>query len=69
LIYDILHELRTPLTTLQLSIVLIRHRHGECRELVRIETEAQQLDSMINDLLLLSRKQRKQSCAGAVESQ
>ncbi|VDZ96846.1 two-component sensor kinase protein [Salmonella enterica subsp. enterica] len=29
---------------------------GESKELERIETEAQRLDSMINDLLVMSRK-------------
>uniref|UniRef100_A0A182SYX6 histidine kinase n=2 Tax=cellular organisms TaxID=131567 RepID=A0A182SYX6_9DIPT len=59
LISDISHELRTPLTRLQLATALMRRRHGEGHELARIETEAQRLDSMINDLLLLSRGQQK----------
>lgn len=59
LISDISHELRTPLTRLQLATALMRRRHGEYAELGRIETEAQRLDSMINDLLALSRNQQK----------
>ncbi|WP_127958719.1 envelope stress sensor histidine kinase CpxA [Serratia microhaemolytica] len=59
LISDMSHELRTPLTRLQLASALMRRRRGECRELARIETEAQRLDSMINDLLELSRGQQK----------
>ena len=38
-------------------------RHGEGHELARIETEAQRLDSMINDLLALSRGQQKSELA------
>ncbi|AWK15021.1 envelope stress sensor histidine kinase CpxA [Candidatus Fukatsuia symbiotica] len=59
LISDISHELRTPLTRLQLATALIRRRHGEGKELERIEMEAQRLDSMINDLLVLSRTHNK----------
>lgn len=59
LISDISHELRTPLTRLQLATALMRRRHGEGKELQRIENEAQRLDSMINDLLVLSRSQHK----------
>ncbi|WP_130832671.1 envelope stress sensor histidine kinase CpxA [[Erwinia] mediterraneensis] len=59
LLSDISHELRTPLTRLQLATALLRRRHGEGKELARIETEAQRLDGMINDLLVLSRTQHK----------
>ncbi|AUG98953.1 two-component system sensor histidine kinase CpxA [Prodigiosinella confusarubida] len=59
LLSDISHELRTPLTRLQLATALLRRRQGEGNELTRIETETQRLDSMINDLLLLSRNQHK----------
>lgn len=59
LISDISHELRTPLTRLQLATALLRHRHGESKELERIETETHRLDGMINDLLVLSRSQHK----------
>lgn len=59
LISDISHELRTPLTRLQLATALLRRRHGESKELERIETETRRLDGMINDLLVLSRSQHK----------
>ncbi len=59
LISDISHELRTPLTRLQLATALLRRRHGESKELARIETETQRLDGMINDLLILSRNHYK----------
>ncbi|CAK9886973.1 MAG: Sensor histidine kinase CpxA [Candidatus Erwinia impunctatus] len=57
LLSDISHELRTPLTRLQLATALMRRRQGETKELERIEMEAQRLDGMINDLLVLSRTQ------------
>ncbi|WP_409309304.1 envelope stress sensor histidine kinase CpxA [Pectobacterium sp. B1J-3] len=57
LLSDISHELRTPLTRLQLATALLRRRQGEGNELNRIEMETQRLDSMINDLLVLSRNQ------------
>lgn len=63
LLSDISHELRTPLTRLQLSSALLRRRQGESNELNRIETETQRLDSMINDLLVLSRNQHKNELA------
>ncbi|HDU8648939.1 TPA: envelope stress sensor histidine kinase CpxA [Morganella morganii subsp. morganii] len=59
LISDISHELRTPLTRIQLATALLRRRHGESKELERIETETHRLDGMINDLLVLSRSQHK----------
>lgn len=59
LLSDISHELRTPLTRLQLGTALLRRRSGESKELERIETEAQRLDGMINDLLVMSREQQK----------
>jgi two-component system sensor histidine kinase CpxA len=59
LLSDISHELRTPLTRLQLGTALLRRRSGESKELERIETEAHRLDSMINDLLVMSRNQQK----------
>ena len=59
LLSDISHELRTPLTRLQLATALMRRRYGEGKELERIELEAQRLDGMINDLLVLSRTQHK----------
>ncbi len=59
LLSDISHELRTPLTRLQLGTALLRRRSGERKELEPIETEAHRLDSMINDLLVMSRNQQK----------
>ncbi len=61
LLSDISHELRTPLTRLQLGTALLRRRSGESKELERIETEAHRLDSMINDLLVMSRNQAKKT--------
>ena len=58
LLSDISHELRTPLTRLH-GTALLRRRSGESKELERIETEAHRLDSMINDLLVMSRNQAK----------
>lgn len=66
LLSDISHELRTPLTRLQLGSALLRRRHGESKELARIETESQRLDSMINDLLLMSRNQQKNALVSEI---
>jgi signal transduction histidine kinase len=41
----------------------------ESKELERIETEAHRLDSMINDLLVMSRNQRKRAGQRNGESQ
>ncbi|MGX2969730.1 envelope stress sensor histidine kinase CpxA [Ursidibacter sp. B-7004-1] len=57
LLSDISHELKTPLTRMQLAVSLIRRRSGESNELTRIENEIQKLDTMIHDLLSLSRQQ------------
>ncbi|KAE9533715.1 envelope stress sensor histidine kinase CpxA [Ursidibacter arcticus] len=57
LLSDISHELKTPLTRMQLAVSLIRRRNGESNELTRIENEIQKLDTMIHDLLSLSRQQ------------
>lgn len=57
LLSDISHELKTPLTRMQLAVSLIRYRTGESNELTRIEKEIQKLDTMIHDLLSLSRQQ------------
>ncbi|QLB21430.1 two-component system sensor histidine kinase CpxA [Vespertiliibacter pulmonis] len=57
LLSDISHELKTPLTRMQLAVSLIRYRNGESNELTRIENEIQKLDTMIHDLLSLSRQQ------------
>lgn len=60
LMSDISHELKTPLTRMQLAVSLIRRRNGESNELARIENEIQKLDTMIQDLLSLSRQQASQ---------
>lgn len=57
LLSSISHELRTPLTRLQLALALLRRRTEGCAEIQRIEMEAIRLETMINDLLLLSRQQ------------
>lgn len=60
LMSDISHELKTPLTRMQLAVSLLRRRAGESNELARIENEIQKLDTMIQDLLQLSRQQANQ---------
>lgn len=57
LLSDISHELKTPLTRMQLALSLLRRRNGESSEITRIEGEIMKLDTMIHDLLALSRKQ------------
>lgn len=57
LLSSISHELKTPLTRLQLAIGLLRRKLGDSAEVNRIEMEAERLDKMIHDLLLLSRQQ------------
>lgn len=57
LLSDISHELKTPLTRMQLALSLLRRRNGESSEITRIEGEIQKLDTMIHDLLMLSRNQ------------
>ena len=54
---DISHELRTPLARLKLSAAILRRKNGETPELTRIETEAERLEQMINDILNISRQQ------------
>lgn len=60
LLSDISHELKTPLTRIQLATSLIRRRNGESNELTRIENEIDKLNTMILDLLTLSRQQMNQ---------
>ena len=55
LLADISHELKTPLARLQLAVAIIRN--GESSEIDRIENEIQKLNTMILDLLSLSRQQ------------
>lgn len=57
LLADISHELKTPLARLQLAVAIIRRRNGESSEIERIENEIQKLNTMILDLLSLSRQQ------------
>lgn len=57
LLADISHELKTPLARLQLAVAIIRRRNGESTEIDRIENEIQKLNTMILDLLSLSRQQ------------
>lgn len=60
LISDISHELKTPLTRMQLTVALLRRRHGESKEINRLENEIMKLDVMIQDLLQLSRNNLNQ---------
>ncbi|MCJ2378113.1 envelope stress sensor histidine kinase CpxA [Vibrio sp. ZSDZ34] len=55
LLSDISHELRSPLTRLRMATALATRKQGASSELERIDTEAQRLEQMINELLELSR--------------
>ncbi len=55
LLSDISHELRTPLTRLKLSLAIAARKGQHSDELTRIETEADQLEAMLQELLTLSR--------------
>ncbi len=55
LLSDISHELRSPLTRLRMATALATRKQGTSSELERIDTEAQRLEQMINELLELSR--------------
>jgi two-component system sensor histidine kinase CpxA len=55
LLSDISHELRSPLTRLRMAAALATRKQGASSELERIDTEAQRLEQMINELLELSR--------------
>lgn len=57
LLSDISHELRSPLTRLGMANSLAQRKLGPSPELTRIETESQRLESMISNLLELSRMQ------------
>lgn len=57
LLSDISHELRSPLTRLRMANALATRKQGASPELERIDTEAQRLEQMINELLTLSRMQ------------
>ncbi|VEI45712.1 two-component sensor protein [Actinobacillus equuli] len=60
LLSDISHELKTPLARLHLATALIRRRNGESPELTRIDNQVLKLDTMVHDLLALSRQQVNQ---------
>ncbi|WP_370263656.1 ATP-binding protein [Limnobacter sp.] len=56
LLHDVSHELRSPLARLNLAVGLARQRPDHLEtSLSRIETEAERLDSLIGELLNLSR--------------
>ncbi|WP_413112745.1 envelope stress sensor histidine kinase CpxA [Thaumasiovibrio sp. DFM-14] len=57
LLSDISHELRSPLTRLRMAAALAARKQGSSKEIDRIDTEAERLESMICDLLDLSRMQ------------
>ncbi|WP_105903422.1 envelope stress sensor histidine kinase CpxA [Vibrio gangliei] len=57
LLSNISHELRSPLTRLRMANALAIRKQGESAELARIDTEAERLELMINELLELSRRQ------------
>lgn len=57
LLSDISHELRSPLTRLKMSVAISRRRHGETKEITRIDNESQRLEEMIAALLNLSKMQ------------
>jgi two-component system sensor histidine kinase CpxA len=55
LVSDVSHELRSPLARLKVAVELARSRGHGGTELARIETEADRLEEMIAELLMLSR--------------
>lgn len=56
LLHDLSHELRSPLARLQVAIGLLRQRPDEQQTaLARIETEADRLDRMVQEVLTLAR--------------
>jgi two-component system sensor histidine kinase CpxA len=56
LLRDISHELRSPLARLNVALGLARHQAGEIQApLDRIEREAERLNSLIGQLLMLAR--------------
>jgi len=52
---NISHELRSPLARLRVALELARRQTGDLAEFVRIETEAERLDSLIGQILSYSR--------------
>lgn len=57
LLSDISHELRSPLTRLGLALAINKKHFGESKELQRIELETEKIESMIAQMLNLSRLQ------------
>ena len=56
LLYDVSHELRSPLARLQVAVGLARQQPERSVEvLARIERESERLDSLVGELLTLSR--------------
>jgi two-component system sensor histidine kinase CpxA len=55
LVSDVSHELRSPLARLKVAVELARSRGREGTELDRIDMEADRLETMISELLMLSR--------------
>ena len=60
LLSDISHELKTPLARLQLATAILKKKNGETKETERIENEIQKMNSMVLDLLSLSRLELNQ---------
>lgn len=60
LLSDISHELKTPLARLQLDTAILKKKNGETKETERIENEIQKMNSMVLDLLSLSRLELNQ---------
>ena len=52
---DVSHELRSPLARIQVAASLIEQKQGGSCEISRIESEVERLNSMIEDLLTLSK--------------
>jgi two-component system OmpR family sensor kinase len=56
---NISHELRSPLARLRVGLELARRKAGDLPEFLRIETEAERLDSLIGQILSYSRLETK----------
>lgn len=57
LLSDISHELRSPLTRLGLALAISKKHSGTNKEFLRIELETKRIESMISEMLNLSRIQ------------
>ena len=55
LLRDVSHELRTPLARQRVALELARKQLGEDASLDRIEQQAEQLDQLIDEILMLAR--------------